>query len=112
MTDEKSLAYKLGTAYGTLKKHRENNRKERIERMERELPMREKEMALKEREAKLKARQSKMRGGSNPLSGVMGGLEKAFSSPSSSHGKGKNSSFEPLIPDPLSDHPYHKSKRR
>lgn len=119
MTDEKkSFAYRLGSAYGTIKKNRETNRIERIERREKELPLREKEIALKEREARLNARQAKLKksSGAGALGGIIGGLEQAFGQPQSGKGSYSHSksskSFEPLIPDPLSDNPYGRKRRK
>jgi hypothetical protein len=111
MTDEKkSIAYRLGSAYGTLKKGQENRRNERIERREKELPIREKEMALKEREARLNARNAKINksGGGGALGGIIGSLGQAFGPAQSSgysHSKSARS-MGPLIPDPLSNNPY------
>jgi hypothetical protein len=118
MTDEKkSIAYRLGSAYGTLKKNRETNRIDRIERREKELPLREKEMALKEREARLNARQAKLKKTSGgALGSIVGSLEQAFGQPQSSGGhynhSKSNNNFEPLIPDPLSDNPYGRKRRK
>lgn len=114
MTDNKSLAYRLGNAYGTLKKHQETSRTERIERREKELPIREKEIALKEREARLNARQAKLKKTSNSgaLGGIVNALGQAFG-PEPSKGKhGSRGAGGPLIPDPFSNDPYHKHNKR